>query len=79
MNADVFNIGSGKETSVKTLVEKIIELTGAKAKIEFQGEETDARERLKIEKAAKQLGWKPKYDLENALKETIEWYRKNQG
>jgi dTDP-glucose 4,6-dehydratase len=25
----------------------------------------------------KKLGWKPKYSFENAMKNTIKWYREN--
>jgi CDP-glucose 4,6-dehydratase len=34
-----------------------------------------AHQYLDAEKARKQFGWKPKYTLEQGLKETIEWYR----
>jgi CDP-glucose 4,6-dehydratase len=31
---------------------------------------------LDSEKARKILGWKPHYNLDEGLKETIKWYRK---
>ncbi len=30
------------------------------------------------DKISKELGWKPKYDLESGLKQTIDWYTQNQ-
>jgi CDP-glucose 4,6-dehydratase len=32
---------------------------------------------LGVEKVRKVLGWKPRYSIEEALTETIEWYRQN--
>ena len=31
---------------------------------------------MNIEKAEKELGYKPEYDLEKGLKKTIKWYQK---
>ena len=29
-------------------------------------------------KAQKELGWKPKYTIEEGLKKTVEWYKANE-
>ena len=34
---------------------------------------------LSVEKAKGVLGWEPQYRLENALRETIDWYRSFYG
>jgi dTDP-glucose 4,6-dehydratase len=33
---------------------------------------------LNSSKIRRELGWKPKYDFEEALKETVEWYIANE-
>jgi nucleoside-diphosphate-sugar epimerase len=69
----VYNIAGGKQTSIRSLAEMIIELAGSPSKItslpERQG---DIKHSLAdISKAGKELGWKPKYSLEQGLKEYI--------
>lgn len=74
----VFNIGSGKPTSINELSNLIIELANSKSKIIHEKErEGDIIHSLSdISKANKILGFKPIYDLRTGLIETIEWFRK---
>jgi nucleoside-diphosphate-sugar epimerase len=55
----VYNIGSGEETSVITMAEKILKLTGSKSKISFTGNKTDRPFRfyLDIDRAKKDFGY----------------------
>jgi len=73
----IFNIGTGKETNVAELFRKIIK--GMKVTIkEVYGKAKPGeqmRSCLSYEKIREELGWKPKYDLESGLNETIEWFR----
>jgi len=72
----VFNIGTAKETDVNTIFKKLKELTGSNCKIvhgsAMPGEQK--RSCLDYKKAAKELGWQPKYSLEKGLKETTNWF-----
>lgn len=72
-----FNIGTGIQTSVNTIFQKIKRLTGSKQKEEHgpacKGEVT--RSALDARKAAKELGWKPEVSLEEGLKKTVLWFR----
>jgi len=77
MGAEAFNIGTGKASSVKEVVEEIIGLAGSGAGIKFQGEEKPCREILSTTKSAKKLGWKAECPLKKGLKETVEWYMEN--
>ena len=76
---EIFNLGNPDEYKIKDLAEKIIEMTGAKSKIEYSGKfrEDDPMQRCPdISKAKKALGWEPKVSLSEGLKKTIDYYRK---
>jgi len=78
---ETYNISASNEISTKIIVEKILELLGKTSDlIEHVGERPgeDRRYSLDSTKIQKEIGWKPKYDFEQALKETVEWYTKNQ-
>jgi UDP-glucose 4-epimerase len=68
----IYNISSGKETSIKELAEKIISITNSKSKISFIDKETNKPFRffLNIEKARNNLGYSP-LSLEEGLKKYI--------
>ncbi|VVB68326.1 L-arabinose 1-dehydrogenase (NAD(P)(+)) [Candidatus Norongarragalina meridionalis] len=69
----VYNIGSGKAASIRTLAEKIISLTGSHSEITFEdARQGDVRDSLAdITKARRELGFVPGYTLEQGLKETV--------
>ncbi len=73
-----YNIGTGVETSVNKLFEKIKEATGSSENA-FHGKAASGEVRrisLDIRLAGKELGWKPETALDAGLKETVEWFRK---
>ncbi|HDQ45723.1 MAG TPA: SDR family NAD(P)-dependent oxidoreductase [bacterium] len=73
---EVFNVGSGKETSINELVSRIIEIIGTKARpqyIDRRDIDNIRRRVLNIEKSRKILRWSPTRTLENGLRETHEW------
>jgi len=82
VDGEAFNFGSNAPISMLDLVKKILEVSGkdgAGLEPEILGKgklkaEID-REYLTSEKAQRVLGWKPKYTLEQGLKETISWYK----
>jgi UDP-glucose 4-epimerase len=69
----VVNIGVGKETSVLELYHAMARLVGTGAKPGHQpGRNGElARSVLSIKKAARVLGWKPKFPLRAGLRETL--------
>lgn len=73
------NIASGIETSERTLVEAVTELTGFKGSVVFDGRKSGNAQRqlLDISKAARQIGYEPQSTLRVGLQSTIDWYRKN--
>jgi len=78
----IYNLGSGKETSILELAEKIIEVTG-KGEIIFdpnyhyRSEEVGMRTWLDITKAKDELGYQPRINLEEGLKITYDWMCKH--
>jgi len=78
---DVYNITAWNEITNKTIVEKILNLLGKPTNlIEYVSDRPghDRRYSIDASKIQNQTGWKPKYEFEQALKETVEWYAKNQ-
>ena len=73
IDGEVFNIGSGVETSVDELIVLIEEVTGRKAHVLYNQEQSGGVQRLvaDIEKANRLLGYEPKWTLEDGLRETI--------
>lgn len=79
----VVNIGSGRETSIKELIEEIENVMGRK--IEIEQEDVRIRpahsevERLLCDnrQAFELAGWTPRYTLEEGLRETIQWFQEN--
>jgi GDP-L-fucose synthase len=74
------NLGVGFEISIKDLVNLIAKLTGFKGKIVWDKTKPDGQPRrmLDVTNAEKEFGFKAKTNLEDGLKETIEWYISNQ-
>ena len=73
----IFNIGTAEETNINTIFRKLKELTGSKCK-EIHGQEKlgeQERSCLDYSKAKKELGWKPQYNLEKGLEQTVKWFR----
>lgn len=75
---DNFNIGTGIETSVSDLAEKIWVLCDRKesyAARKLPGFEYDVERRVPDLSKILATGWKPQVDLDSGLKKTISWVR----
>lgn len=73
---EVFNIGSGVETSILTLGRKIFSLKGKDFEPRKEPERKgDIRKSVaSISKAQRLLGWSPKISLEEGLRKTLSWF-----
>lgn len=81
-NNQMFNIGSGKGTSILEIAETVSKLLGKPNLIRINGEyrKNDIRHCFAdISKAQKYLGWKPEVSLEQGLLELIDWSRKQKA
>jgi len=74
-----FNLGTGKETTIKELVETISELVGFKGNIIWDSSKPNGQPRrfYDMSKFEKTFGYIPNTELSIGLKKTIEWYEKN--
>ena len=70
------NLGTGREISIRHLVEMIARLTNYKGKIEWDPSKPDGQPRrcLDTSRARDLLGWSARTDFETGLRETIAWY-----
>jgi len=72
-----YNIGTGKETSVNDLIEVFSKVLGYEIKPEYVSPRKGEVHRISLDAdmAKRELGFVPKYSLEEGIKKTIEWYK----
>jgi len=77
----IFNIGYGRQRSVKDIVKEIIRLIGNKVDYGYIGKNREKAEpknwEADISLSRKILGWAPKIGISEGLEKTIEWFRQN--
>jgi len=74
---DPVNLGAAFEISVADLVRLICELAGFDGKVRWDATQPDGqpRRRLDTTRAQKEFGFEAKTDLQEGLRQTIEWYQ----
>ncbi len=74
----IFNIGTGKETDINTVFSEIQKESGKVIEKVYGPAQKGEQQRscLDCSKAKAELGWFPKYSLEQGIKETMEWFIK---
>jgi dTDP-glucose 4,6-dehydratase len=74
---DPVNIGNQAEMSVLEFAKVIIEITGSESKIIYETLPVDDPKvrRPDISKAKELLGWEPKVELREGLRQTIEYFK----
>ena len=79
---EIINLGGGNNPiTMNTLIEKIEQLLNKKAIIDshpFHSADVDSTW-ANIEKAKELIDWKPTVNLDDGLKNTVEWYMKNKN
>ena len=76
---EIYNIGAGNETPNRVLVDKLLGIFGVGEEMVQYVEDRkghDRRYSVNIDKITA-LGWKKKRTLDEALGETVQWYRDN--
>lgn len=75
------NIGNPTELTIRQFAEEILRIVGSGSEIHYRPLPADdpRQRRPDISKARKLLEWSPKVELEDGLKETIEYFRPRVG
>lgn len=79
VSGETFNVVSGVETTVKRIVEILLEITGSALEPDQAGaggavKSTSGTElKLSREKIERMLGWRPEVDIEQGLRRLIAW------
>ena len=81
IDGEVVNIGNGQEVTILELIQKIIEKTASRSKLDLNEKPDfdlgdDPRRRCPdISKAKRLVSYEPKVDLDEGLARTIRWFR----
>lgn len=75
----LYNVGYGSSIPVGDLVKKIINCSGKDIKISHDLSKPTIKTKLCLDttKARDAFGWSRRFTLDDGIKETMEWYRKN--
>lgn len=80
---EIFNVGCGKEHTIKTVVDIITREMRARAKIEWGQAMAQPLEPATWEadmtKTFASFDWRPRYPLEEGLEKSIAWFQNNSG
>ena len=80
-NYEIFNAGYGNLISINNLVKKIAKHVGKKVllKHDCSKKSLDTNVVLDCKKANLKLGWRVRNTIDNGIKKTLMWYKKNIG
>ncbi|MEK6825662.1 MAG: SDR family NAD(P)-dependent oxidoreductase [Nanoarchaeota archaeon] len=75
----LYNLGYGKSLPIRELVKKIVDASSSNLNIEYDTSKPTIKTILSLDctKAKQELGWQPSISLEEGIRKTLEWYRKN--
>ncbi|MFQ5828114.1 MAG: dTDP-glucose 4,6-dehydratase [Candidatus Methylomirabilia bacterium] len=78
---EIYNVGGGTEVENIALTRMILTLLGKRETLIRPVADRPGHDRRYALDSAKlhALGWRPTHDFEGALRETVEWYRVNEG
>lgn len=78
-NGEVYNVCSGKEYKIRTLIYSMLEMCGLKVEIKKDPGKFRKSEQRRVvgnfQKIKKDLGWEPKYSIEKALQDILDYWK----
>ncbi len=73
------NIGTGQDCTIREMAETVAKVTGYKGRVEFDTSKPDGTPRKLLDVTrVNSLGWQASITLEGGLKNTYQWFLKNQ-
>jgi CDP-glucose 4,6-dehydratase len=83
MHGRAWNAGAGRPYSVREIVDRLVAVSGRDAEPDVQGEGTPHgeidRQFLDSTRIREELGWEPRWELDDGLRETWAWYEQHLG
>ncbi|MCI8314010.1 MAG: NAD-dependent epimerase/dehydratase family protein [Lachnospiraceae bacterium] len=79
---EVYNIGSGVETSISDLAQKIIQITDSRSELKMtprRAWDTSGKRFASVVKSREKLGFTAEIALQEGLEKTVAWTRENQA
>ncbi len=79
---ETYHVGSGREASIVEIADRVLEALGKPDTLKTIVPDRPGHDRrylLDSTKIRSQLGWKPSYDFDSGLKETVQWYVDNRS
>jgi len=74
-NAELINVGSGQDVSIKDLAKMVSRVVGYTGNIEWDTNRPNGTPKRPLDYSKiSSLGWEPKYTLGEGLKKTYEWF-----
>ena len=78
LDTDLINVGSGVEVDIRTLSEKIKNITEYQGEIVFDKTKPDGNPRKLLDSSfINSLGWSSRTSLDEGLSKTFKWFSKN--
>jgi len=76
-NGQIYNVGSGKPTRIKELINAMLGILDVKPDVRFLGSSWKGDVKTLVADISKisKIGYKPEYSLEKGLEELIHWFR----
>ena len=77
---DVYNLASGRETTIRELAELIMKITGSQSKLEILPKrdwDTSIKRFGSTAKAQEKIGFEAVIQIEEGLRRTVEWTTEN--
>ena len=79
---EVYNVGTGVETSINNLARLVLDITGSRSEILYEPKrpiDNVRRRVLNVEKARRELRFFPEWSLNKGLEETVNWVKTYSG
>jgi GDP-L-fucose synthase len=80
-DSQLVNLSSGRDTSIREVVDLLVDITGFKGRVRWDASRPDGQSRrvFDISKAERDFNYRPATSLREGLALTVNWYRQNRA